>query len=376
MSKEENISQLIEDYLNGDLAPTEKTQFEKDLATQPALKQAVEDEKLIREAIMENSVLSFQAELHQEFNRQKRIERIKFIGIISILLVASITTLLYLNPFSPEEKEESPVKIKEHQSNNKTNLPSNKKKPHHTGVKQKTPDQEKRHSKNEHLNTSNSTLPHEQGNEDITLNSPTSDSLIIADTASQAIENNTESTINTTNAGNTKVSTPLPSKCKGVLLTAKVTPTPTCEGEEKGKLVVSTITGGTPPYVIQLNDRDWQEETYFTFLSAGEYSIQLKDSKNCTSTLPQTSEIVEEYCFIPKKGFNPDYETWEYLGHWDTPVKITIRNKSGIIVYQEEIEDDFEWDGLDSQGNIVPKGLYLYTIESKNPKRGTVTVIN
>ncbi|MFK8282216.1 T9SS type B sorting domain-containing protein [Capnocytophaga cynodegmi] len=56
-----------------------------------------------------------------------------------------------------------------------------------------------------------------------------------------------------------------------------------CHGENTGSIVVTT-TGGTPPYIYFVNSVDRGTQNQFNNLAAGEYTIVVRDAKNCEVT--------------------------------------------------------------------------------------------
>jgi gliding motility-associated-like protein len=58
-----------------------------------------------------------------------------------------------------------------------------------------------------------------------------------------------------------------------------------CKGESTGEIHI-TVTGGTPPYEYSLNGGAFQSQAYFDNLSAGSYSIIVKDANDCLLNSP------------------------------------------------------------------------------------------
>ncbi|WP_159439829.1 T9SS type B sorting domain-containing protein [Pontibacter lucknowensis] len=57
--------------------------------------------------------------------------------------------------------------------------------------------------------------------------------------------------------------------------------TATC-GEANGSITASGVTGGKAPYTYSLNDGDFQSESVFASVAAGEHTITVKDANGCT----------------------------------------------------------------------------------------------
>lgn len=70
-----------------------------------------------------------------------------------------------------------------------------------------------------------------------------------------------------------------------------------CKGDENG-IIIATVSGGTAPYYVSVNDFSTQEELensssycYFNNLGAGKYTIVAKDSKNCNAVAGEFATI-------------------------------------------------------------------------------------
>ncbi len=54
-----------------------------------------------------------------------------------------------------------------------------------------------------------------------------------------------------------------------------------CFGEHDGFIILETVTGGSPPYEYSFNGGPFSSQSQFTNLSAGTYTIVVRDSKGC-----------------------------------------------------------------------------------------------
>ena len=59
---------------------------------------------------------------------------------------------------------------------------------------------------------------------------------------------------------------------------------PTCDGQSTGRIEISNITGGTAPYLFDLNGQGFSGRTTYTDLTEGAYEIVTQDANGCEST--------------------------------------------------------------------------------------------
>ncbi|TCD12153.1 gliding motility-associated C-terminal domain-containing protein [Pedobacter frigidisoli] len=119
---------------------------------------------------------------------------------------------------------------------------------------------------------------------------------------------------------------------------------------------------------------------FFEVNKAGNYVLTVEDINGCTKNV--TYKVVQ-YCkdiLIPN-AFSPNGDNindiWQISGLESDPnAKIIIYNRFGNIIYTSNGNNPF-WDGK-TKGNIVPVGVYYYSIETKSTNqilKGSVTII-
>ncbi len=73
-------------------------------------------------------------------------------------------------------------------------------------------------------------------------------------------------------------------------ITAFATASPTCENAADGVVIAENPSGGTPPYLFSVDGENWQTEAVFTDLPAGEYTLQVIDNEECTTSVQTETE--------------------------------------------------------------------------------------
>ncbi|MFM7015206.1 MAG: PKD domain-containing protein, partial [Bacteroidota bacterium] len=124
----------------------------------------------------------------------------------------------------------------------------------------------------------------------------------------------------------------------------------------------------------------------YTFNEVGNYDVTLivSNQYQCSDTIIKTIPVVNDYSFFIPKAFTPNddgvNDVLEMYGFNFSSFDIKIYNRHGQLV--NESEKNPLWDGRDTNGNLMPAGVYIYTIkmrETLNNKRheyqGTVTLI-
>ena len=154
---------------------------------------------------------------------------------------------------------------------------------------------------------------------------------------------------------------------------------PSCIGNDDGYIEI-TVVGGHPPYLYQ-----WGEQTasieYISGLMQGSYTFTITDSNGCmqaTEAITLTDTDVD--CISIPNAFTPNNDgvndTWIIENIEIFPwALIQVFNRWGQIVFEGHGSGD-PWDGT-WNGNIVPTGSYIYTVDLFNGTKycGIVTVV-
>jgi hypothetical protein len=128
--------------------------------------------------------------------------------------------------------------------------------------------------------------------------------------------------------------------------------TESCPNQTSGSLEITSPAGGTPPYEYDLNNSGtWQADVVFEDLSAGNYSVQLRDAANCIFT--ETAEVLAlpEIMVSTVNGIIPCDST-----------EITLAPE---LTYSNPNELKFTWSTGDTTRNIQVSeaGTYNFTVQ-------------
>lgn len=375
MKDELYISNLIDQFLSGKLSPEEKINFEQMMQNDADFAQEVELERIIKGAVIDNSLLDWKKAIAEETKRQSNRKKNKYLLIagacIMAILISGMAIFLTSNKDKKETtrpskatKETSTIIVKEEIE---TNINSVEKTDTETKNKKSIPFNDQKII----IPNTSETLKNEK--KTIVTNTQESKSKAqktdsiplthLSKTEEKFLETkNTHSVID---------------PCEKVTFTTEIKTIVTCEGQSEGQIILSNTKGGFGEYSYSLKDvGNWQSAGNFNGLQSDYYSIVIKDQKGCIFTIPQEVFVAEQYCYKPEIGFNPDFETWEYKAFWTDEVEFKIIDKTGQFIIKETVTDDFEWNGTNQQGEKVPVGLYRYYIKTgKETKSGTITVM-
>lgn len=157
--------------------------------------------------------------------------------------------------------------------------------------------------------------------------------------------------------------------------------TPEGCGQKNGSITVATVNT-TNQTDFSINGQAYQPSNTYAGLSAGTYTLAVKDATNCVVTrevvipLDCANSVELPTAFSP----NADNVNDALTAHFSFPSlsvsRLTIYNRWGSAVYGRA---DFTiasgeplWDGKIS-GRVVPAGTYLYQIEFHFPNGGQHT---
>jgi gliding motility-associated-like protein len=123
--------------------------------------------------------------------------------------------------------------------------------------------------------------------------------------------------------------------------------------------ILSTVTGGTEPYLYNWSNGEASENIYN--LSAGSYVLTVTDANGCITKAGIL--LTEPYLLEMPSGFSPNGDGSndffvvrgiEYYSHNE----ITVYNRWGNKVYSKTYYSN-EWNGDNNQGESLPDGTYF-----------------
>lgn len=346
MHNEEQRYELIERYLDSDLKGEQLESFEKALASDNTLATEVNEMMMAREAIVDYNLLDLKAKM-QTFKPTSSFNW-KAWSAGGLLLVMSITAVLF---WPTEEKVENEIAHKKEPSI-----------------------QEETTTKVLHGHESTKSTAIIETDEPVeetpttTVNTPPKPVQQIADSdSSNRATNIPEDTLEKPSA------TPSSSGgygCKDFSLQINIDSKATCLGEKKGEIKVFTPTGGTPPYQYSLDADNYKMEGYFNNLAAGNYTLVIKDAKECVDI---KDVVINQTVCGPDyvKAFNPDAgERWKIPYEGNSSGKLTILNRKGQVVYTTSFSSQAPefWDGVSSDGKNLTMGYYIFELNYDNGK--------
>ena len=138
-----------------------------------------------------------------------------------------------------------------------------------------------------------------------------------------------------------------------------------CFGASTGAVTV-TATGGTSPYQFQLGSGSFQSSGTFTGLTAGSYTVTVKDANNCTA--PKTIIITQPSALIASIGSQTNV-----LCFGNSTGAVTVTTSGGTAPYQFQLGSG----SFQSSGTFtgLAAGSYVITVKDANNCTTTQEVI-
>ncbi len=352
MSGGKETYQLIEEYLNGDLAGTEKEAFEQALGQDAALQKKLETHRLANELVLEyrlSQAKSLVQQTHQG-NTQKRFWRT--IGFISagLLVIGSVAHFTGSSKKTSIPKNSAPQKAKEAVTPSiQLTAPQNALENSSKAISQKL----------EEPTSSPATILQENNEHPMESSAsvPIQTEAILPKKGEEPVES-------------------IPSPCENVHLSAAVHATAACIGEANGAISISHFEGGKAPYMVAVLDQAKQTISLIQELSAGTYEVRLTDANDCTTPLEPVT-VKEKNC--PKnESFNPFIgEMWQIPAH-KTAGKLRVTDPNGTLYFEMDIPASTSetWSGQPNQGELKT-GYFLYLLHYTDgtSKQGYITIV-
>lgn len=358
MENQNNIEQLIQDYVSGSLSREEEQAFENRIQVDSELKLAVYKEKLARELVIRNVVTRrfSNMNLAPEGPRNYFWRKIATAGVI--IGIGLIAFMLFMNrdrkqqTSVPNTKEAKPVVLSE--ENKET-------------VAQETAKDESEVISKQPVQQSNEPVKKKELKEVPTAPDTAESTLEAANISKELAE---EITLPVQEQKIIQENNPVPVPCK---LDAEVYSSPACSENHDGKVVVDKVSGGIAPYRVLING---QEMSRVNNASSGLYKIRVQDAAGCVSD--QEVVVEEKVC--------ADEIVYVYnatgSNEWAYPVTesfsgiISIVDKTGNPVWKERIlyGSPHSWKGQTTQGGKVVTGAYIVILKPDNREAFTLTL--
>lgn len=157
---------------------------------------------------------------------------------------------------------------------------------------------------------------------------------------------------------------------QSVKVTVPPNPVITLLDIKEGTLIVH-VEGGTPPYEYSLDQVNWQDSNIFSGLTAGNYTIYVRDKNQCVILSEKFSNLKLINTITPNADGINDAINYSQLMMKENPV-FKIFDRYGALVFEGNSGNHFTWIGLLNTGARVPTATYWYIVEwneRNNPAR-------
>ncbi len=150
----------------------------------------------------------------------------------------------------------------------------------------------------------------------------------------------------------------------------------TCFGEENGEVYVDTYQGGTGQLTYSLDGEFFQEDTLFSELPAGSYTVFVEDEQGCTATF---STYVNEPAEIQLNA-GDDVEidlgdslqvtvavstTDSLVWSWEPPLYLSCSDCPNPVITPLE-ETEYQIMVLDTNGCMATDDLIVFALKNRN----------
>lgn len=371
MHSNENIYEIIEQYLEGSLPEGQKLFFEQQLQTDEGLMQKVIVCKSTQELIMQNKLKDLKSLMSTEKAKIDKSEILKKTGLVllgsALLVTGGVWYLQMEKPIHKKVQQEIPT------DKEPSMLTNPRKSTVHAPEENVVSKLDVKSPKSQKLAEEPMTPPVATTQKAASSNAKVivTESPVISEKEKYQVQiqekNKGESPINTENTLD---------PCKGVVITANIEILPPCKGlGSTGAINLRGSHGGQAPYRVSLNGKDMGSEDSYSQLAEGIYHVMVTDAKGCKQTfnpvLLKAKECQMDYDFNPNR-----HEEW--LGPVLTAeAKLSILDKKGMLVYSKQIHagEVCTWSGYSQSGTLV-FGYFVFVLEKEDGSvvKGSITV--
>jgi hypothetical protein len=368
LSQEENTYDLIEQYLQGELADNHP--FVLQIKDDKELAMEVEVHRLIPEAVVDYRLMSVEklvAKKRVEFIAQDSFNWKKLFWALPVLIVATLTYLVI-----PETKQVDTI------TNDKVSVSSN------VTIEQKVEKQAVESVKEKkvviesiQIAKSKEIIGSPEKVKNIEVIVPEVIAPVLVEEKKQESVLHAEK-IESVVAKNESEATPA-NPCLGIRLKAYVEEGRPCLGNSEGYLNLKDVRGGKAPYQFSINKEHFQENNKFAGLKSGEYDVIVKDANNCETIIYEKYSLKSKNCVqFTEHVFNPNTSTWDVPNHLEKAGELDVFDKMGqrIFVRSFDKSEKITWGGTANNGELLLPGVYIYSIKYSDGvvEQGRITI--
>ena len=358
MNPQDELSDIIDNYLNNGMSEEERFAFEEKIAHDETLAAKVNEARLTNEAIYYASLAELKNTIGKDlkditYKASFNWKKASYISIASLALLSGITTYLVTNNTAVDPRKPGTTSIEkeikqEHVQENSTTI-----------NKEKAVDGNKLHQeyssgkqvKKDSIQTNNTSIQKSILPIDNTIKNI--DKTKAADSENNIQRHDPDLKKTVTSETDNKII------CDKSF---KINTEASCKQKETGAITIGS--DGAYSYTFQVDIRSITgSKGIFYNMSAGVYEILVTYGNECTYTKKVT--IPEKWCAMNSPySFNPDYrETWVMQYEQGASGKLTIYDTSGKEIYSSIFGSGNEyWDGSDIHGGVAATGIYIAVI--------------
>ncbi len=363
MANHNDIFELVEAYVNGELSDSELANFEAELSTNVNLQKQLILAQAAQKLVIQNRLLQVKALANEEASRlnNKRNQIHKFLIGGSVALVAVVTGLYIII----KSKEPNEIKLPAPQEIQQKETPTS------TLSEISELDEQVQ-------STTNTASQEETQPQPVTVTKketppPPSDiqkdTIVIVDTTTVMKNSPTVET-----PEKPEKTTKTKPACNTANIKADIHTISGCEGKNENAIEIGKISGLTGPIKKQVFNAENELILSHYGLKDGNYTVVIVGAETCKKRFPVT--LKSKNCPI-NVDFNPNYgEVWE-IPTISVSGVLTIYTKTGLEIVRKPLPagEVTTWDGKNS-ANEIQAGYFIFTINYEDGSflKGGITV--
>lgn len=377
MADKEYIFEKIERYLQGEMNPEERTDFERELRKDSELQKKYELHVAANELLLERRLQKVRAKTKAHSNKKISSGKTLIYATTTLVGLALLSTIFFYT--TSTTSEDGGVLTTDSIIINTSKKPDDLRKvitkqdssAYDTLVKNV---QNRDKSPTSRVDVIYKGIQEQDKKDSLQELQPKKKQSEVDTTVQDQVNKKSVSTENTNESKPTNQQKPI--SCEDYVLHFDVDTKNTCAGEETGSASIQVENKKTAPYQFNITN-EYDEEVNSSGLAKGSYSIYITDKNGCKSN-SLGFYIEEDFC-LDDYIINTSYQETLLLPKSENKYVFRVYDKTGQLYYTRKVEEqeNLEWNGRNSNGQITP-GYYLIQVELEQGdlKKGSITIKN